>query len=31
MYRAKQAGKGRFVMQEISALNTPSAATSSGY
>jgi diguanylate cyclase (GGDEF)-like protein/PAS domain S-box-containing protein len=31
MYRAKQAGKGRFVMQEISALNAPSAATSSDH
>jgi diguanylate cyclase (GGDEF)-like protein len=30
MYRAKQAGKGRFVMQEISALNAPLAAVSSG-
>jgi diguanylate cyclase (GGDEF)-like protein len=30
MYRAKQAGKGRFVMQEISALNAPSAAASFG-
>ncbi|MFT4508705.1 EAL domain-containing protein [Caballeronia sp. 15711] len=30
MYRAKQAGKGRFVMQEISALDAPLAAASSG-